>query len=81
MGITLNKVPIGRESVISGVSPEGLGTRLMELGLTPGVDVEVLFKAPGGCPIAIMVANDYILGLRVKEAELVTVYSSKHQDL
>jgi ferrous iron transport protein A len=80
METTLDKSPAGREALIKEVSSEGLGVRLMELGLTPGVEVQVLFKAPGGCPIAVGIGNGYILGLRVEEAELVTVYLTKHQD-
>jgi Fe2+ transport system protein FeoA len=55
-----------------------MGVRLMELGMTPGVVVKVLFKAPGGCPLAVEVGKDYVLGLREEEASNVTVYSTKH---
>ncbi len=79
METTLDKSPVGREALIKGISSEALGRRLMELGLTPGVEVQVLFKAPGGCPIAVGIGNEYILGLRVEEAKLVTVYSTKPQ--
>jgi Fe2+ transport system protein FeoA len=54
-----------------------MGVRLLELGMTPGMEVKVLFKAPGGCPIAVEVGNDYVLGLRLEESSFVTVYSIK----
>jgi ferrous iron transport protein A len=78
METTLDKSPVGRETTIKSVSTEPMGVRLMELGMTPGIEVKVLFKAPGGCPIAVEVGNDYVLGLRLEEAAFVTVYSIKH---
>jgi Fe2+ transport system protein FeoA len=78
METTLDKSPVGREALIKEISSEGLGVRLMELGLTPGMEVKVLFKAPGGCPLAVEVGKDYVLGLRKEEAAFVTVYSTKH---
>jgi len=44
------------------------------------MEVKVLFKAPGGCPLAVEVGKDYVLGLRKEEAAFVTVYLTKHQD-
>jgi len=78
METTLDKSPVGREVTIKTVSTEPMGVRLLELGMTPGIEVRVLFKAPGGCPIAVEVGNDYVLGLRLEEASFVTVYSTKH---
>jgi ferrous iron transport protein A len=78
METTLDKSPVGREVTIKTVSKEPMGVRLLELGMTPGMEVKVLFKAPGGCPIAVEVGNDYVLGLRLEEASFVTVYSTKH---
>jgi len=78
METTLDKSPVGREVTIKTVSAEPMGVRLLELGMTPGIEVKVLFKAPGGCPIAVEVGNDYVLGLREEEAAIVTVYSTKH---
>jgi Fe2+ transport system protein FeoA len=78
METTLDKSPAGREVTIKTVSTEPMGVRLLELGMTPGIEVKVLFKAPGGCPIAVEVGNDYVLGLRLEEASFVTVYSTKH---
>jgi Fe2+ transport system protein FeoA len=78
MEITLDKSPVGREVTIKTVSAEPMGVRLLELGMTPGMEVKVLFKAPGGCPIAVEVGEHYVLGLRLEEASFVTVYSTKH---
>lgn len=78
METTLDKSPVGREATVKTISAEPMGVRLLELGITPGMEVKVLFKASGGCPLAVEVGKDYVLGLRTEEAELVTVYSSKH---
>jgi len=76
--IKLSQIPANEGHVVQRVSEERFGVRLMELGVIPGSTVEVLFTAPGGCPIAVLVNGEYILGLRLEEADLVTVYSSKH---
>jgi len=76
--IKLSQIPSGEEHVVQSISREEPGIRLLELGIIPGSTVEVLFTAPGGCPIAILVNGEYILGLRLEEADLVTVYSIKH---
>ena len=78
METTLDKSPVGRKTTIKTISTEPMGVRLMELGMTPGMEVKVLFKAPGGCPLAVEVGEDYVLGMRKEEAALVTVYSTKH---
>ena len=78
METTLDKSPAGRKTTIKTISTEPMGVRLMELGMTPGMEVKVLFKAPGGCPLAVEVGEDYVLGMRKEEAALVTVYSTKH---
>jgi len=78
METTLDKSPVGREATIKTISTEPTGVRLLELGMTPGMEVKVLFKAPGGCPLAIEVGEHYVLGLRLEEAAFVTVYSTKH---
>jgi Fe2+ transport system protein FeoA len=44
----------------------------MEMGLVVGKEIEVLFKAPFGDPIAIDVQG-YVLALRLDEARLIEV--------
>lgn len=44
------------------------------MGLVPGTELVRVLSAPGGDPLAFTVNGDYILGLRVYEAEAVTVY-------
>jgi ferrous iron transport protein A len=70
----LNQIPLNSECVVYEVDEEGVGLRLMEMGLVPGTPVKRILNAPGGCPLAILVDGSSVLGLRRDEAELVTVY-------
>ena len=49
-----------------------ISSKLLEMGLYDGQDVEVLFKAPFGDPIAVNIGG-YVLSLRLDEAKLVEV--------
>ncbi len=60
----------GRVSQIVG--SDLLATRLLEMGLTPGVEVEMLGRAPLGDPLEFEVRG-YRLSLRKSEAKLVTI--------
>lgn len=70
----LSQVPINSSCIVQEVSDEGSGIRIMEMGITPGVEVTRIGNAPSGNPIAFLIDNSFILGLRKDEAELVTVY-------
>ena len=70
----LNQIPINTECIVQGVEEEGVGLRLMEMGLVPGTSVKRILNAPGGCPLAVLVDGSFMLGMRREEAELVTVY-------
>lgn len=50
--------------------PSVLSSKLLEMGFYPGKEVEVLYKAPFGDPIAVRV-GDYTLSMRKSEAMLV----------
>ena len=54
------------------VGSDLLATRLLEMGLTPGVEVEMLGRAPLGDPLEFEVRG-YRLSLRKSEAKLVTI--------
>ena len=49
-----------------------ISLRLLEMGLTPGVEVAVIGTAPLGDPIELQVRG-YRLSLRRSEAQMVTV--------
>jgi ferrous iron transport protein A len=60
----------GRVLAVSGA--DEVGCRLMEMGVTPGVEVRVLGTAPFGDPIEIEVRS-YRLSLRKSEAARVEI--------
>ncbi|MFV1883311.1 MAG: FeoA family protein [Balneola sp.] len=47
-------------------------TRILEMGITPGVQIQLLRKAPLGFPIEIKVRG-YLLTLRESEAKCIEV--------
>lgn len=76
--IKLSKAPQGEPCVIVSIEEGEMGTRLLEMGIIPSAKIEVLFSAPGGCPIAVSIHQEYVLGIRLEEANLVTVCLTKH---
>ena len=70
----LSELEPGRQAVIIALEDQDLVLKLMEMGLVKDRQVEVLFRAPFGDPIAIDV-NGYVLSLRLEEAALIQVES------
>jgi Fe2+ transport system protein FeoA len=71
--VTLAELPIGERGTVSRVEgARPFRRRLLELGLTPGIDVEVLRVAPLGDPIEVLVRG-YRLSLRKEDAGLVSI--------
>lgn len=70
---TVAEMPIGsRARVAKVVGIDQLSMRLMEMGLTPGVEVELLGSAPLGDPLELMVRG-YRLSVRIAEAQRVEI--------
>jgi len=70
---TLAELPIGRSALIQSLPTGRAGlTRLRELGLTPGVKVDVVRRAPLGEPIEIRVRGSHI-AMRNHEAAHIIV--------
>jgi ferrous iron transport protein A len=60
-------------SRVTAVSGEGhVRRRLLEMGICPGVTVEMVRRAPFGDPLEFRLRG-YFLSLRKKQARLVTV--------
>ena len=71
--MTLDKLPLGQEAVITAVGGDGpLRCRLLDMGLIPRTRVTLQKIAPMGDPIEIRVRG-YELTLRVEEAEKIEV--------
>ena len=71
--MTLDKLPLGQEAVITAVGGEGaLRCRLLDMGLIPKTRVRVEKVAPMGDPIEIHI-RDYELTIRKEDASQIEV--------
>lgn len=71
--MTLKEVKPGETVKVVKISGEGaIKRRIMEMGLTKGIDVFVRKVAPLGDPVEVTV-RDYELSVRKADAELVEV--------
>ncbi len=78
--MTLDKLPVGKTAIITGVGGNGiLRCRLLDMGLIPKTKVKAVKKAPMGDPIQISVRG-YELTLRLNEASKITVASTTKED-
>ncbi|MNJ83371.1 ferrous iron transport protein A [compost metagenome] len=69
---TLAQIPLNQKTKILGIVESELKPKLLEMGLYAGKEVEVLFKAPFGDPIAVDISG-YVLSMRLSEAILIEV--------
>ena len=70
---TLKQVKVGQTCIVKRVHGEGaLRRRIMDMGITKGVEIYVRKVAPLGDPIEITV-RDYELSVRKNDAELIEV--------
>ena len=71
--MTLDKLPLGQEAVITAVGGEGaLRCRLLDMGLIPKTRVRVEKIAPLGDPLELRVRG-YTLSLRKEDAGKIEV--------
>ncbi|HIU17228.1 MAG TPA: ferrous iron transport protein A [Candidatus Avidesulfovibrio excrementigallinarum] len=71
--ISLRKLDVGGRARIVSVQAEGeLGRRIRDMGLVPGVDVEVVGRAPLRDPVALRLPG-FTLSLRNNEADHIYV--------
>lgn len=72
---TLKEIKIGKTATVVKVHGEGaLKRRIMDMGITKGVEISVRKVAPLGDPLEITVRG-YELSLRKADAELIEVES------
>lgn len=70
---TLKQVKVGQTCTVKRVHGEGaLRRRIMDMGITKGVEIYVRKVAPLGDPIEITV-RDYELSVRKNDVELIEV--------
>ena len=71
--MTLRDIGIGGKCVVKRINGEGaLKRRIMDMGITKGVEIYVRKVAPLGDPVEITVRG-YELSLRKADAELIDV--------
>ena len=69
---TLNNLSVGDKMRVTNIDKDSVVKRkLLDMGITPGVEIEVTGKAPLGDPIEVLVRG-YKLTLRNNEAKLVS---------
>lgn len=69
---TLAQAAIRTHAIVTGITDSALKPKLLEMGLYVGKDVQILFKAPFGDPIAVDV-DGYVLSMRLDEARLIQI--------
>lgn len=73
MGTRLSELSTGQKARVVDVDARGeVGQRILEMGVTPGVGIQLVGAAPLGDPLAFEVRG-YRLSLRKAEAALVEV--------
>jgi Fe2+ transport system protein FeoA len=71
--MTLRELPVGRDARVIAVNGEGpITRRLLEMGVIPGVAVQVVKRAPFGDPLEIKVRG-YSLAMRKSEADTIDI--------
>ena len=71
--MTLKETAIGRTVKVKRLSGEGpVKRRIMDMGITKGVEIHVRKKAPLGDPVEVTVRG-YELSLRKADAEMIEV--------
>lgn len=68
----LNDLSVGDKMIVVNIDKESTVKRkLLDMGVTPGVQIEVTGKAPLGDPIEILLRG-YKLTLRMNEAKVIS---------
>ena len=72
MNSSLLNIKNGEFVIVREIGESSLKVKLIEMGLILGKQIEVLYRAPFGGPIAIDVEG-YVLSLRRDEAKMIVV--------
>lgn len=69
----LSQLHPGQRGIVTGIETRGaLKRRLVDMGITPGVEISVRKVAPLGDPIELSLRG-YALSIRRSEAEQITI--------
>ena len=75
--VSLRTLAKGQNAVIAAISAEGeMGRRIRDMGLVPGVAIQVVGRAPLKDPVALRLMG-FTLTLRNREADFITVRPSQ----
>lgn len=71
--MTLKDLKVGQEGAVVSIGEKGpIRRRIMEMGITPGVNIKVIKVAPMGDPIEVNIRG-YELSLRKDEANQIEI--------
>ena len=71
--VSLRSLQKGQSATIAAITADGeMGRRIRDMGLIPGVEVQVIGRAPLEDPVALRLMG-FTLTLRNNEADYVTV--------
>ncbi|MFP4088769.1 MAG: ferrous iron transport protein A [Cyclobacteriaceae bacterium] len=69
---TLDKLKPGERGVIKHIKSSPITIKLLEMGLLPGKEVVLNYRAPLGDPVSVRISG-YNLSLRIDEARQVEI--------
>lgn len=74
---SLRSLHVGQKARVAQVTAQGeLGRRIRDMGLVPGVELQVVGKAPLQDPVAVRLSG-FTLSLRNNEADYIRIEESK----
>lgn len=71
----LSEITLGEVLIVETVTHPYLSNKLIEMGMFAGTELELLYTAPLGDPIAISM-NGSVLTLRLDEAKYIHVHNT-----
>ena len=74
--VSLRSLQKGQKAVIAEITADGeMGRRIRDMGLIPGVEIQVVGRAPLEDPVALRLMG-FTLTLRNREADFINVVTS-----
>jgi ferrous iron transport protein A len=71
---SLSEITLGEIVIVESITHPYLSNKLIEMGMQAGTELELLYKAPFGDPIAICMHGS-LISLRLDEAKYIHVTS------
>ena len=71
---SLSEITLGEIVIVESITHPYLSNKLIEMGMQAGTELELLYKAPFGDPIAICMHGS-LISLRLDEAKYIHVMS------